>query len=89
MNLATSHKNKYEFGIWSPTDVTKWVQSCSVSKEKFDLTVTIGTDFGLTEYNNIGTFEPKLPSGNCQVKCFFTDRTALIRPVLLLSHKIM
>ena len=43
-NLATSHKNKYEFGIWSPIDVTKWVQSCSVSKETFDLTVTIGTD---------------------------------------------
>ena len=37
--------------------------------------------FGLTKYNNIGTFEqnvrPKLPSGKCKVNCFLTDRTAL------------
>ena len=37
--------------------------------------------FGLTKYDNIGTFEqivrPKYPSGNCLVNCFLTDRTAL------------
>ena len=35
--------------------------------------------FGSPKYNNIGTFEPKRPSGNCKVKCTLTDRTALIR----------
>ena len=36
------------------------LQSCSVSKETFDLTVTRGS----TKYN-IAIFEPKRPSGNC------------------------
>ena len=39
------------------------------------------SNFGPTKYNNIGTFEqivgPKHPSGNSQVNCFLTDRTAL------------
>ena len=55
-------------------------QSCSVSKETFDLTVTRGR-FGLTKYDDIDTFEqivePKCPSGNCQVNFILTDRTAL------------
>ena len=36
--------------------------------------------FGLTKYNNIGTFEqivgPNRPSGNCQANCFLAERTA-------------
>ena len=48
------------------------MKSCSVSKETFDLTVTRGS----TKYN-IAIFEPKRPSGNCKVKFFLTDRTAL------------
>ena len=34
--------------------------------------------FGLTKYNNIGTFEPKCLSGNCLVKWYLTDGTTLI-----------
>ena len=33
----------------------------SVRKHLFDLKGC----FGLTKYNNIGTFDPKCPSGNC------------------------
>ena len=43
---------------------TRYVQSCSVIKEIFDPTVPEG-GFGSKKYNNIDTFEPKRPSGNC------------------------
>ena len=70
-----------EIGLCITKPITKFKhrktdnQSCSVIKEIFDPTVPEG-DFGSKKYNNIDTFEPKRPSGNCQVKYFLTDRTA-------------
>ena len=68
INLSKNHGDPsimfyQDIFIYSPLCVLNQ-QSCSFNKETFDLTVTRGT-LWFDKYNNIGTFEPKRPSGNC------------------------
>ena len=64
--------------------VTKFFKNSQFLK-RFKAVLLVRKHFGLTKYNNIGTFEPKGPFVNCWVKCFLTDRTALKR---LLSNMV-
>ena len=64
-----------EIGLCITKPITKFKhrktdnQSCSVIKETFDLTVIPEGRFGLTKFNDIGTFQqivgPYRLSGNC------------------------
>ena len=66
-------------------------QSCSVSKDTIDLTVTRWMPLHPWFYKQIHSKVPillyfvgaKHPSGNCYINCFLTDRTALLRGQIL------